>query len=161
DEDNAGYRQVMKNTLEFDPEILKRFVNFMNNPDERTAVDQFGKEDKYFGICTLLATLPGLPMFGHGQLEGFAERYGMEYRRAYWGELPDRWLLERHEREVFPLLRRRELFAGVDQFLLYDCVDRDGVVNDDVIAYSNRLDEQRAIVVYHNRFASADGWMRN
>jgi glycosidase len=160
DEDNAGYRQVMKNTLEFDPEILKRFVNFMNNPDERTAVDQFGKEDKYFGICTLLATLPGLPMFGHGQLEGFAERYGMEYRRAYWDELPDRWLLERHEREVFPLLRRRELFAGVDQFLLYDCVDRDGVVNDDVIAYSNRLDEQRALVVYHNRFASAEGWMR-
>ena len=26
----------------------------MNNPDERTAVDQFGKGDKYFGICTLM-----------------------------------------------------------------------------------------------------------
>ncbi|MBI4551910.1 MAG: alpha-amylase, partial [Candidatus Latescibacteria bacterium] len=39
DEDNAKYRSVMKNTMEFDPEILKRFVNFMNNPDERTAVD--------------------------------------------------------------------------------------------------------------------------
>ena len=45
DEDNAKYRSVMKNTLEFDPEVLKRFVNFMNNPDERTAVDQFGKSD--------------------------------------------------------------------------------------------------------------------
>ena len=32
-------------------EILKRFVNFMNNPDEETAVDQFGKGDKYFGVC--------------------------------------------------------------------------------------------------------------
>ena len=52
DEDNAKYRQVMKNTLEFDPEVLRRFVNFMNNPDERTAVDQFGKGDKYFGVCT-------------------------------------------------------------------------------------------------------------
>ena len=51
DEENAKYRMVIKNTLEFDPEILKRYVNFMNNPDERTAVEQFGKGDKYFGIC--------------------------------------------------------------------------------------------------------------
>ena len=29
-----------------------------------------------------MATMPGLPMFGHGQIEGFAEKYGMEYRRA-------------------------------------------------------------------------------
>ena len=31
----------------------------------------------------MMATMPGLPMFGHGQVEGFTERYGMEYRRAY------------------------------------------------------------------------------
>ncbi|UCF29667.1 MAG: alpha-amylase, partial [Chloroflexota bacterium] len=66
DEKNQEYRLVIKNTLEFDPEILKRYVNFMNNPDERTAVDQFGKDDKYFGSCILMATMPGLPMFGHG-----------------------------------------------------------------------------------------------
>ena len=77
DEDNAGYRRVMKDTIEFDPEVLKRFVNFMSNPDERTAVDQFGKGDKYFGVATLLATMPGLPMIGHGHVEGFAEKYGM------------------------------------------------------------------------------------
>ncbi len=82
DEDNAGYRRVLKETLEFDPEILKRYVNFMNNPDEKSAVEQFGKGDKYVGVATLLATLPGLPMFGHGQFEGFGEKYGMEFRRA-------------------------------------------------------------------------------
>src|SRR3954451_6368984 len=54
DEKNAEYRLVVKNTLEFDPQILKRYVNFMNNPDERTAVDQFGKGDKYFGVATVL-----------------------------------------------------------------------------------------------------------
>ncbi|HEY8135288.1 MAG TPA: alpha-amylase family glycosyl hydrolase, partial [Candidatus Limnocylindrales bacterium] len=59
DERNAEYRTVIKNTLEFDPQILKRYVNFMNNPDERTAVDQFGKGDKYFGVATLMATMPG------------------------------------------------------------------------------------------------------
>ena len=35
---------------------------------------------------TLLATLPGLPMIGHGQIEGYRERYGMEFRRARWDE---------------------------------------------------------------------------
>ena len=59
DEKNAEYRQLIKNTLDFDPQILKRYVNFMNNPDERTAVDQFGKGDKYFGVCTVMATLAG------------------------------------------------------------------------------------------------------
>ena len=35
DEKNQDIRLVIKNTIEFDPEILKRYVNFMNNPDER------------------------------------------------------------------------------------------------------------------------------
>ena len=161
DEDNAKYRQVIKNTLEFDPEILKRYVNFMNNPDERTAVDQFGKGDKYFGICTLLATMPGLPMFGHGQVEGFTEKYGMEYRRAYWDEVPDEYLVERHEREIFPLLRRRRLFADVADFWLYDLFTPEGYVDENVLAYSNRLGDQRALVIYHNKYAETRGWLRS
>lgn len=160
DEDNAKYRSVMKNTLEFDPRILKRYVNFMNNPDERTAVDQFGKGDKYFGVCTMMATMPGLPMFGHGQVEGFAEKYGMEFRRAYWDEQPDSYLVERHEREIFPLLRRRYLFAEVANFLLYDFFAPQGHVNEDVFAYSNQFDGERALVVYHNKYAQAQGWIR-
>jgi glycosidase len=159
-EDNAKYRLVMKNTLEFDPEILKRYVNFLNNPDERTAVDQFGKGDKYFGICMLMSTLPGLPMFGHGQIEGYSEKYGMEFRKAYWDEIPDPYLVERHAREIFPLLQKRALFAGVENFLLYDFHTPDGLVNEDVYAYSNSLDGVRAMVVFHNRFASTEGWVR-
>ena len=67
DEENAKYRSVIKNTLEFDPDIMKRYVNFMSNPDERTAIDQFGKGDKCFGVAAMMSTLPGLPMFGHGR----------------------------------------------------------------------------------------------
>ena len=111
DEDGAGYRKVIKDTIEFDPEILKRYVNFMSNPDEKTAIEQFGKGDKYFGVATVLATLPGLPMLGHGQVQGFGEKYGMEFRRAMLDEQPDPWLVERHEREIFPLLHRRAWFA--------------------------------------------------
>jgi glycosidase len=160
DEKNQEYRLVIKNTLEFDPEILKRYVNFMSNPDERTAVDQFGTGDKYFGVCTLMATMPGLPMFGHGQIEGYTEKYGMEFRRAYWDEWPDRSLVERHEREIFPLLRRRYLFAEVRDFLLYDFYTPDGSVNEDVFAYSNRAGAERGLVVYHNRYAETRGWIR-
>ncbi len=160
DEKNQEYRLVIKNTLEFDPEILKRYVNFMNNPDERTAVDQFGKDDKYFGTCLLMATMPGLPMFGHGQIEGFAEKYGMEFRRAYWEERPDQHLVERHEREIFPLLRKRYLFAEVREFSLYDFYSSDGNVNEDVYAYSNRVGEERSLIVYHNRYGEARGWIR-
>ncbi len=160
DERNAEYRQVMKNTLEFDPEILKRYVNFMNNPDESAAVEQFGKGDKYFGIATLLTTLPGLPMFGHGQVEGFSERYGMEYRRAYMDESIDERLVRRHETEIFPLARRRAQFAAVQDFLLYDFVTDDGGVNEDVFAYSNGKGASRSLVLYHNRYASTSGVVR-
>ena len=160
DEENANYRNVIKKTIEFDPEILKRYVNFMNNPDERTAVDQFGKGDKYFGVCTMMATLPGLPMFGHGQIEGFTERYGMEYRRAYHDESPDPWLVGRHERQISPLLHRRALFAEVRNFLLYDFYTDSGHVNENVFAYSNSLGNERALVIYNNKYDRAHGWIR-
>ncbi|MEO8626258.1 MAG: hypothetical protein ABI452_06125, partial [Candidatus Limnocylindrales bacterium] len=160
DEKNAEYRTVIKNTLEFDPQILKRYVNFMNNPDERTAVDQFGDGDKYFGVATLMATMPGLPMFGHGQVEGFTERYGMEYRRAYFDESVNEELVARHERDIFPLLHRRWLFAEVDDFSLYDFITADGVVNEDVFAFSNMRGGERSLIVYHNKYGETRGWIR-
>ncbi|MBL8102580.1 MAG: alpha-amylase [Anaerolineales bacterium] len=160
DEDNAKYRMAIKNTLEFDPQILKRYVNFMNNPDEKTAVEQFGKGDKYFGICTVLSTLPGLPMFGHGQVEGFAEKYGMEFRRPKWEETPDDGLIRGHEWRIFPLLHRRYLFADVEQFLLYDFYRPNGGVDEEVFAYSNRFNEERGLVIYHNKFADTKGWIK-
>jgi glycosidase len=160
DEENAKYRQTIKNTIEFDKEILKRFVNFMNNPDEETAVAQFGKGDKYFGIATLMVTMPGLPMFGHGQVEGFAEKYGMEYSRAYWEESPDEELIRRHEREIFPLMRRRWAFSGVENFLLFDLYADDGRVNEDVYIYTNRVGEERTLVIFNNTYERAWGWVK-
>lgn len=159
-EDNAGYRQLIKNTLEYDPEILKRYVNFMNNPDEKTAVDQFGKGDKYFGICTLMATLPGLPMFGHGQVEGFAEKYGMEFTKPLWHEVEDEELIGRHRRLVFPLLHQRELFSGVDHFQLFDLYVSSGQVDDNVFAFSNHHGGKSALVIYNNKFGQAAGWIK-
>jgi len=108
----------------------------------------------------MMATLPGLPMFGHGQIEGFTEKYGMEYKRSYWDEPVDQYLVERHQREIFPLLHRRGLFAEVDNFLLYDFFTPEGYVNEDVYAYSNFHNGERGLVVYHNKFKDTAGWVR-
>jgi glycosidase len=161
DEENGTYRRVMRDTLEFDPQILGRFVNFMSNPDEKTAVEQFGTGDKHFGVATLMATLPGLPMLGHGQLEGFRERYGMEFSRAAWDERIDEGMLARYEREIVPLMQRRGIFAGSGDFLLYDVIGDDGAVREDAYAYSNvGPGGERSLVVYHNRYASTSGRIR-
>ncbi len=160
DEENAKYRSVLKNTLEFDPEIMKRYVNFMSNPDERTAIDQYGKGDKAFGVAVMMATLPGLPMFGHGQVEGYTEKYGMEYQRPRYDESPDPWMVERHEREIAPLLKRRWLFAESHNFLLYDFYHDSGQVDENVFAYSNRAGYERALVIYHNKYGETAGSIR-
>ena len=78
DEDNDKYRGLIKETLRptIGPQILDRYVNFMNNPDEDTAVEQFGKGDKYFGVATLMATLPGLPMLVMANLKAIPKSTG-------------------------------------------------------------------------------------
>ncbi len=156
-ESNSEFRKLLKETLKSNPRILKRFVNFMNNPDEDSAVTQFGKGDKYFGICTLMVTLPGLPMVGHGQFQGYSEKYGMEYRRSYFREEEDRELLDRHEREIFPLMKRRLLFAGAKQFHLFDFLNTTGEVCESVYAFSNSRESDHVMVFYNNSNTLCEG----
>lgn len=156
-EENAKFRDLISNTLEFEPEILKRYVNFMSNPDEETAIKQFGTDDKYFGVCILMVTLPGLPMFAHGQIEGYTEKYGMEYQRAYYSEIPNQWLIDRHKREIFPLMKKRYLFSQVTNFWLFDFIDNYGNINENVFAYSNSEYGERGLIFYNNRYQGTSG----
>ena len=157
-EENDKYRTLIKNTIEFNPEILKRYVNFMSNPDEETAVNQFGKGDKYFGVAVMMVTLPGLPMFGHGQIEGFSEKYGMEYKKAYYSETVDEHLVWRHKKEIFPLLKLRHLFSQVYDFELFDFInDFDDKPNENIFAYSNRSGNETALVIYNNSYQTYEG----
>ena len=104
--------------------------------------------------------MPGLPMFAHGQLEGWREKYGMEYRRAYWDESADEDLIRGHRMWIFPLLRLRGLFSGSEHFALYDFISERGA-DENVFAYSNRAGESRALVLYHNRNNITAGWIRD
>jgi glycosidase len=156
-EENEKYRDLITNTLEFEPEILKRYVNFMSNPDEETAIRQFGTDDKYFGVALLMNTLPGLPMFAHGQIEGYTEKYGMEYQRAYYNEVPAQWLIEKHEKQLFPITKKRYLFSEVDNFNIFDFVDGYGNVNENVFAYTNRFNHEKTLVLYNNKYEQTQG----
>jgi glycosidase len=156
-EENSKYRDLISNTLEFEPEILKRYVNFMSNPDEETAIKQFGTDDKYFGVCLLMVTLPGLPMLAHGQIEGYTEKYGMEYQRAYYNETPNQWLIDRHQYEIFPLMKKRYLFSQVSNFWLFDLIDGYGGINENVFAYTNTEHGERALIFYNNKYENTSG----
>ncbi|MEE9430369.1 MAG: alpha-amylase family glycosyl hydrolase [Melioribacteraceae bacterium] len=160
-EENDKYRELITNTLEFEPEILKRYVNFMSNPDEETAIEQFGTGDKYFAVLVLLCTLPGLPMLAHGQIEGFTEKYGMEYKRAYYDEQPNQWLVEKHEQEIFPLLNKRYLFSEVENFWLFDFVNANGNLNENIYAYTNSRNNEKALVLVNNKYEKVKGFINH
>ena len=157
DEDGKGYRKVIKETIEFDPEILKRYVNFMSNPDEKTALEQFGKGDKYFGVATVLATLPGLPMLGHGQVQGFGEKYGMEFRRATLDEQPGPVAGRAARARDLPAPPSAGLVRRGARLPALRPRDRRRSVDDGVLAYSNGSGPERSLVLYHTQFASTSG----
>lgn len=156
DEENDRFRQALAGALEVGPEVVARHVNFLTTPDERSAAEQFGAGDKYFGACALMAVMPGTPLLGHGQLEGLAERYGMEFRRATTDERPDQELERRHLQTIAPLLRRRQRFAGCDGFALLES-DLELGRPDDVIGFVNHLSSSPVVVCFHNRAARARG----
>src|SRR5262249_3443291 len=49
----------------------------------------------------------------------------------------------------------------VAHFYMYDFVTPDGRVNEDVFAYSNRAGGERALIVYHNKYAETRGWLKS
>lgn len=161
DQKNEEYRELIKSTLTYDPRILERYVNFMSNPDEDTAIEQFDNGDKYFGITVMMATLPGMPMFGHGQIEGYREKYGMEFQRDYWEETPDKEFIKLHEQLIFPLLRKRYIFAQAKSFRLYDYYQTDGQVIENVYALSNHAQGEFMLVLYNNSIEQSTGWIKD
>jgi hypothetical protein len=49
----------------------------------------------------------------------------------------------------------------VKNFLLYDFFAPEGHVNENVFAYSNRSGDERSLIIYHNKYESARGWVRS
>ncbi|MEO1368355.1 MAG: hypothetical protein AAFX50_14370, partial [Acidobacteriota bacterium] len=139
DERNDELQRWLREALATEPAELRRYVNFLTTPDERSAAEAFGKGDKYFAAATLLVTLPGTPLFGHGQAEGLLEKYGMDYGRGQFAESPDTLFLERHREQITRLLAKRELFAGTDNLRLFEvrAEPGSGELVDAIFAFTN------------------------
>lgn len=159
DERNGDLHRWLRDALATEPAELRRYVNFLTTPDERSAAEAFGKGEKYFAAATLLATLPGTPLFGHGQAEGLLEKYGMEYSRGYFSESPDALFLDRHDHQVATLLERRELFASPENLRLFELrydLDSDQTV-DGLFAFTNHHRNKHVLVLVNNSSSAHSG----
>ncbi len=161
DEENKKFKQCIKDMITTDPLFLEQLVNYQSTPDEEPAFFQFGNKDKYFGVCKLLATMPGLPMFGHGQFEGYKERYGMDFLQPHLKETPDEKLIARHKELIQPLLENRFKYSRSKNFQLHDYHYTNGKINHDVIAYSNQNDNYNSLVIYNNTDKQSNGLIKS
>jgi hypothetical protein len=84
----------------------------------------------------------------------------MEYRRAMWDEQIDQEMVRRHERDIFPLIRLRRIFSGAENFALFDFQADGGWVDENVFAYSNRMDGHRGLILFNNCYESTSGRIR-
>ena len=150
DEENKQLRGYFREILESDPTLLDHFVNYMTTPDEKPAAGSFGKSYKYFGVCGLMAALPGLPLLGHGQLEGFEEHYGMDFCRPLMDERLDDEFLNTHNRLITPLLKQRQRFSDASHLVMYDFLDNRSALDENVFAFSNRTDAGKSMIIYNN-----------
>jgi hypothetical protein len=153
---NTQYRTILRDTAAYDPELLRRYVNFLTTPDEEPAAVGFGIGDRALLAATLAATLPGVPMLGHGQWEGQRERYGMEYRAPRTSDPISADHIERYDREIAPLLRARHLFAGVADFRWFDAKGGSKAARESAYAFSNAAGSARSLVIALNSDAAAE-----
>jgi len=153
---NAEYRTILRDTTAYDPELLRRYVNFLTTPDEEPAAVGFGIGDRALLAATLASTLPGVPMLGHGQWEGQRERYGMEYRAPRTSDPASADHVERYDREIAPLLRARHLFAGVADFRWFDAKGGSKAARESAYAFSNAAGSARSLVIALNSDAAAE-----
>jgi hypothetical protein len=104
--------------------------------------------------------MPGLPMFGHGQFEGYKERYGMDFLKPHLKETPDEELITRHKNLIQPLLENRFKFSYSKNFKLHDYYFTNGNINNDVIAFNNQNNTYRSLVIYNNVNKQSDGFIK-
>jgi glycosidase len=154
---NQELVQSMKHLASRDLRFLSSRANFLSNPDEESAAYTFGDGDRYFCLCTLQATMPGLPIFAHGQAEGYRERYAMDIVSPNLDENPDQKLLQEHLKRISPLLHRRDLFGPATNFKLFEFCDSEGNVIEDVICFVNGNQHEKALVLVNNSATAVVG----
>jgi hypothetical protein len=149
DENNSEFRRYLREIIESDPTLLESFINYLTTPDEAPAAESFGSADKYFGACTLMASMPGIPMFGHGQIEGFSESYGMDFANPMLNESSDKRFLAKHQESLSPLLLQRKRFTSTEAIAIFDLLIEDQT-NEDVYIFSIISENKKSLIIFNN-----------
>jgi len=156
-DENAKLRGYFIEILGSNRKMLDSFVNYLTTPDESPAAVSFGKGKRYFGVCSLLAVLPGLPLIGHGQFEGYSEQYGMDFARPLQDEKPDLRFLNDHRRLITPLLEQRSRFSDSKNLKMFDFVDTSLKFDENVYIFFNKINSQRSLIIFNNQDKEVSG----
>lgn len=122
-------------------DFQNKCVRFLENHDEERSAAAFGK-DRLPAAAALLATLPGMRLFYHGQLEGRRRRLPVQLRRAA-EEAPDRTLLRWYGR-LLELTRDNLFHAG--RWRLLEVRAAEDRSSEHLLAYQWRSDSAWAIL---------------
>jgi hypothetical protein len=129
----------------------------LTTPDESPAAISFGKGKRYFGVCGLMASIPGLSLIGHGQFEGFSEQYGMDFARPLQNEITDTQFIEDHHRLITPLLNQRFRFTDSRNLKMYDFIDAKSKLDENVYVFFNKVNSFRSLIVFNNQDKKVSG----
>ena len=155
--ENTKLRSYFIEILGSDRKMLDSFVNYLTTPDESPSAISFGKGKRYFGVCGLMAALPGLPLIGHGQFEGYSEQYGMDFARPLQDEKPDAQFLIDHKRLITPLLDQRARFSDSKNLKMFDFVDASSKLDENVFIFFNKISSHRSLIVFNNQDKEVSG----
>ena len=155
--ENTKLRSYFIEILGSDRKMLDSFVNYLTTPDESPSAITFGKGKRYFGVCGLMAALPGLPLIGHGQFEGYSEQYGMDFARPLQSEKPDTQFLADHKRLITPLLDQRSRFSNSKNLKMYDFVDTTSKLDENVFIFFNRVNSHKSLIIFNNQDKKVSG----
>ncbi len=155
--DNKKFRNYMLEILGSDRYMLDSFVNYLTTPDESPAAVAFGKGKKYFGVCGLMAVLPGLPLIGHGQLTGFSEQYGMDFGLPMHAEIPDQQFMREHDKLISPLLHKRSRFTNSKNLRMYDFKNKSSKLDENVYILTNKVNSVKTLIIFNNQAKKAIG----
>ena len=128
--------------LSGDYSYQSRMARFLENHDEPRSVKTFGRA-RLVGLAALLATLPGLRFFHHGQFEGKTLHLPMPLNAAA-DELPDIELAQMYEKTL--QIAGQPVFHFGEWKMLEIGPDSD-TSHEQIIAYRWRLSDEYKLVV--------------
>jgi hypothetical protein len=155
--ENKQLRNYFIEILGSDRNMLDSFVNYLTTPDESPAAVSFGKGKRYFGVCGLMAALPGLPLIGHGQFAGLSEQYGMDFARPLQDEMPDTQFINDHYKLITPLLNQRFRFTDSQNLKMYDFIDASSKPDENIYVFFNKVNSIRSLIVFNNQDKKVSG----